>query len=630
MIFTLLPLFFYFYSDLIERRKHFIPTVAMIVLMTSTHVMLSAMCAIIFCIYGFFAGLKKQTWYLGFVAFVTGFFTAGIVLLPALTGGLASDTSQAAINTMKDWSQSIFTSLSVTNRTDTVCSFGFSVLFMAIFTLIFGKKKCGTIISLIFFLLTSDIFLPLLIQMPLSQALWMSRFMQMCYILILYEFGQVEKDKSYLIFFLAILDVMPSYSYFMVKEDTSISDYLLDEAIELTDNRLGIIDESKMGAYPSYYVLENNIDYIQGWAIQGAATSSNLINLTEAMEGGYYEYGFKNLLELGCDSILIKKDILYHHDEEYFMDSAEYYGYHLVDENENVYLFDSDVNYTFGTNFTYDNLSIGTSSLYVSYLYPSFEQGKSNNLNDYTLEELCQYKNIYLSNFEFSSQEYLEDTLKQLSDAGVKVFIDTTNLPINTLSISEVLGVESRFIDLEESGYINYEGKDYSLDLPYDWYATYLYTEDTDIDLYAYNYGEEKIGYMAKRDNICFIGLNLPYLYIENHQEDLKAFLDTLFDADGKVVYETVPINIEYESKAITVTSDEKVHTSIAYQDNFSSDKELTNDNNLLTVDAGTTRINIFYKDFYEGLILSLIGIAVTIILERTLIRCKKEESTSL
>ena len=54
MIYSLLPLFFYFYTNLLEHKKHFVVTSLMMALLVSTHFMLAAMCAIIFTIYGFF------------------------------------------------------------------------------------------------------------------------------------------------------------------------------------------------------------------------------------------------------------------------------------------------------------------------------------------------------------------------------------------------------------------------------------------------------------------------------------------------------------------------------------------------------------------------------------------------
>ena len=617
-IFALLPFFFYFFSNLLERKKHFIPTVLMIVLLTCSHFMLAAMCAIIFCIYAIFS--SRKNWYYGILSFICGFLVSGLILYPGLKGGLVSDTNSASIETMKDWSQSLFTSLSVTNRYETICTFGISVLIISIFILKYGKNKVGTMIGLIFFTLTSSIFTPLLMQLPLSQVWWMARFIQMCYVLIFYELGKIIINKKYLIiiFILLILDIIPSYKYFTKVDEFNVNTYLLEDAIEVTNNRLGVVDESTIGPYISYYVLEKNIPYLQGWAIQGATTKDNIISLTESMKLGFYNYSFKNLLELGCDSIIVKKSILFNFDKNEFINSASYYGYELLKENNEVYLFDNkQINETFGVNFTYNNLSIGNSSVYISYLYPSFEQGFSDNIFDYQLEDLLKYKKIYLSNFQFNRTKELEELLLTLSNNGVQIYVDTTHLPINALSISNLFDIESKFIDLREIKNISFNENKYMFDVPYSWYTTYLTTSNPNVNLHTYKYGEIEIGYLADYENIHLIGFNLPYLYIESPQDDLHLLLNDIFDTtrqDYLVDYEIVNINIKYDSNSILIESPIEINTTLAYQDNFKSNELLKENNNLLIVQEGITNINIIYKHFVEGIIITILGLILTII----------------
>lgn len=85
-----------------------------------------------------------------------------------------------------------------------------------------------------------------------------------------------------------------------------IRETLLDEAADLTSNRMGLVDESTLKSYVSYFVLEKNVDYVQGWDIQGATTNVRIVHMTEAARYGYYDYTFQELLELGCDSALLK------------------------------------------------------------------------------------------------------------------------------------------------------------------------------------------------------------------------------------------------------------------------------------------------------------------------------------
>lgn len=216
----------------------------MVFLFVATHIMLTAMCAIIFSLYSIFAGAKKGTWYLGPLAFVLGILTSGIVLLPALLGDVVTGSSSSTANRMSDWSQNLLLSLSVTTRQqgETSCTFGLAMFAIAIVIIIFGKRKAGAIIGLIFFVLSADAFLPLVSHMPLPQAWWMLRYVQMCYVLICYEWGFLEFKKKGLIWLTLVavlLDTAPSYFYFTQIEEPVSGENLLDEAADLTSNRMG-------------------------------------------------------------------------------------------------------------------------------------------------------------------------------------------------------------------------------------------------------------------------------------------------------------------------------------------------------------------------------------------------------
>lgn len=620
MITSMLPLFFYFYTNLIEHKKNFIITSLMVAVITSTHFMLAAMCAIIFVIYGFFRGIPKKTQFYGLGAFVAGLLIAGLLLIPGLSGGIVSDSSSAAVDTIEDWSQPLIQSVNPFNRMSTAicCSFGLSILLLTIYGIYIavrtGQEKCGLVIGLVFFILTDSVFTGIFKQLPLSQVFWMTRFVQMAYVLILYDFGRLDISLTgdVIIAGLVVLDIIPSIMFFnpYLSDDTNLKrDLLLDEASQLTDNRLGLIDESLFGSYPSYYVLENNVPYIEGWAIQGASTGENIINVTEAVQKGYYDYAFDNIIRLGADTVLIRRQFV--KDEAALMVSAQRYGYSLVDSNENVYLFDlTDVTGNFGVVSTYRNLAIGSSSIYISYMYPGFKQGNSNNLSDYSFEELSQYKKIYLSNFTYDNEEETYDLIKKLSDAGVEIYIDSTHLPINVLSISEFMGVESRFISIYNLNSIRYKDMTVELNLPYEWYTTYL-VPDEEYEVCTYDYGQQTLNYLARKDNITFIGFNLIYLYYEEENKELLSCIDDIMNIsnEDRITQERiVPVEVTYGNNTITVNAPEKVNTTLAFQDNFRSDSSIYEDNNLLVVDEGVTNIKIYYKYLIIGLICSAAG----------------------
>lgn len=619
MIYAMLPLFFYFYTNLLEQKKHFLVTAAFVAVITATHFMLAAMCAIIFVIYGFFKGMKNHTQFYGFFAFVSGIVMAGILLLPGLSGGLVSDSSSATVNTIEDWSQSLYLSLSPFNRMGTNCSFGIGALLMGVLGFwVAGKEKkerSGILVGLVFFALSDSVFTTVFKQLPLSQVFWMTRFAQMCYMLILYDFGRLEwaPYKKYAVVCIAVLDILPSLPFFTLTGDINAQEetYLLKQASALTENRMGLVDESTFGSYPAYYALKSQTPYTEGWAIQGAATSENIISMTESLQRGYYGYAFHQLLQLGSDTAVIKKAFVEDADE--LMQVAGDYGYVLVGESNEAYLFDLEgVNGNFGVKSSFNSLAIGDSSVYLSYLYPGFRRGDSDYLTDYTLEELMQYEKIYLSNFKYDDLSEAEQIIKKLSDNGVKVYIDCTHMPINVLSISEFLGVESRFVSLVDLDTLWYGERRVDVNLPYEWYATYLVpTDDMEMEEYTYQYGTQSLDYLIRKGNITFVGFNLVYMYFEKPNGDLLAMLDEVFEiqeADRRVQEKIVPIRVQYDRNQIVIETPERVNTTLAFQDNFQSDRPIAGENHMLVVEQGTTTIRLIYKHFLAGIMCSLLG----------------------
>ena len=621
MIYALLPLFMYFYTNLLEKKKHFVVTALFAMLLTMTHFMLAAMCAVIFVVYGFFKGMKNHTQLYGFFAFVTGILMAGILLLPGLSGGLVSDSSSAAVDTIEDWSQPLYLSLSPFNRMDTgvVCSFGIGVLIMGVAGFWVARKsraeKSGILVGLLFFILSDSVFTAVFKQLPLSQVFWMARFAQMCYVLILYDVGRLDWEpyKKYAVVGIAVLDILPSLPFFTLTNDLRYQEeaYLLEQGAALTDNRMGLVDESLFGSYPAYYALKAGVPYTEGWAIQGASTSENIISMTESLQHDYYGYAFHQLLQLGSDTAIIKKSFV--RDADNLMQTAAEYGYVLAEENEEAWLFDLEgTEGNFGVKSSFNSLAIGDSSIYLSYMFPGFQQGDSDCLTDYSMEELMQYEKIYLSNFKFDEITHAEEIIQNLSDAGVKVFIDCTHMPINVLAISEFLGVESRFLSIGTFDTLWYGDRAVNVSMPYEWYSTYLVpTDNSEITEYTYQYGTQTLDYLIQKDNITFVGFNLVYLYFENPDENLLAMLEDIFeinDADRHVQEEIVPIHLQYAGNRIMIDTEERVNTTLAFQDNFKSNRPIAEEDHLLVVESGSTTIQIIYKHLIPGILCSLLG----------------------
>ena len=76
-----------------------------------------------------------------------------------------------------------------------------------------------------------------------------------------------------------------------------------------------------------------------------------------------------------------------------------------------------------------------------------------------------------------------------------------------------------------------------------------------------------------------------------------------------------IETQMRYKKDEIIINSYyDNVNTNIAFQDNFRSLKNIKTDNNLIIVDKGTTKLRIVYSYFKTGLIVTVIGIILEIV----------------
>ena len=95
-------------------------------------------------------------------------------------------------------------------------------------------------------------------------------------------------------------------------------------------------------------------------------------------------------------------------------------GYKLVEENYYSYVFHKNTPNVFGVATKYSGLAIGKSATEIILEFPSFKKGDSLVLDDYTFDELKDYKRIYLSGFEYKDKNKAEKLVEKLTENGVK------------------------------------------------------------------------------------------------------------------------------------------------------------------------------------------------------------------
>ena len=134
-------------------------------------------------------------------------------------------------------------------------------------------------------------------------------------------------------------------------------------------------------------------------------------------------------------------------------EAANAVGYKLVDYNGDYRLYHLDVNGNWGTISTYEAIGIGSGASGISLRFPAVEETDSYNLDDYTFEQLSQYKEIFLDGFTYNDKEAAEELIIRLSEAGVKIIISADSIPQDKRTHTQTfLGVTCNAVKFE-NGY---------------------------------------------------------------------------------------------------------------------------------------------------------------------------------
>ena len=151
--------------------------------------------------------------------------------------------------------------------------------------------------------------------------------------------------------------------------------------------------------------------------------------------------------------------------------------------------------------------------------FPAVETADSPNLNDYTYEELAEYKEVFLNGFTYDDKETAEDIVLRLSRAGVKVIIYADGIPQDKRTHSQnFLGVTCSSITFH-NGYPDMDtriGTIYPDMFPQGhttWNTVYLDGLDTVWGTFYDNGLNLDFYGTVKNDNIIMTGLNLTYFY---------------------------------------------------------------------------------------------------------------------
>ena len=402
---------------------------------------------------------------------------------------------------------------------------------------------------------------------------------------------------------------------------------LLYQAKEITEQRMTVFDMSGYGAFAPYYAAGTGrrVLYMFGAGWEGARTAENIVMLNTAVETGRYPYVFDRCLEMGTDTLVFVINNLQnkHNDLEDLKAAGAKSGYEVVAENQTSILMHKETPQCYGTITTYPYLAIGNAAKEIALLFPEFEEGHSDNLSDYTLEELSGYKAVYLNAFTYDDKEQAEEMLEALADRGVKIFIDMNKAPVDrSTNLQELLGVSVQNITYYNCfPVIEYEGEEYKTsgfpEIYREWKSNYLIGLQKVTGKGDINNRELAFSGTNGNDNIVFLGYNFIYYTQLTGDETARRLVSDVFGVSEGATpeREIVPLRVEFDTNRITIESEQNgVNTSLAdIADIFRADRPYETQNHMITVSEGKTVINMHYPYARQGLLVSLIGVLILI-----------------
>lgn len=637
---TLLPRLFYdagLFLRLRNRGRGLLLALEMC-LLTLTHPGFAGMTALALLLWAFLPGrLRPREG--------GGMALAGLLLSGALLAGLWLGPYLASGILRLEWweemgsgFQSLFQTLDPgrlwSDSAAATCGTGLTVVLCFIALLGGGRERRGAVTALLLLLCTSTTFCALVQLFPQSQhlrMLWVFPSMAALGFFALLHWAGLRRGFSVLLCLLLLLDALPLLSLMTgsgqeslsveARMDQVMSAALLDRAQELTAQRLAILDEGELGSQGIFLATAYSrpVPITGGDKRAYATTRLRQDRISRALSSRNYSYLFDRCLELGCDTVLLRRAEVPQEDwlSGDLNRAAERLGYELAETTGSYALYHMEAAPGWGLVSRYSAIGIGESAYRLSLCFPSMEETQDPCLDHYSLEELSGYQLVYLSGVTYEDKAAAERMIRLLAQRGTRVVIDAETLPEDRSSRDQsFLGVRCNNITFS-NGYpeLEVEGELLQTDLfpreQVNWQSVYL-EGLTHVIGKAWDNGLElPFCGTAESENILFLGLGLErYLYLTQDRAVRELFTHVTGLSHATLPSRRlVPLSVEYDGPALTVTvGEDGVNTTLSFHDAFTSEQALENRNQLLTVNAGTTRITLRYPHLALSLLLTLAG----------------------
>lgn len=641
---SLIPfVFFFYYKALKENKiKDYLALAFLMSTITLAHAMLAAMTGISLFILAAVDSVINKRIFTNIVVLTyafLGIMLSSFWLYPALKGGIMAIDKGANSEVMRSLSYPLTISLNPFLRFSDIETYYFGLAFaiVAVFGLLMSTKneRPSFIASLIILIGTTKAVLPILEKLPMNQLLWMRRFTAISMAMII--MGIIiwkSLRKSVLVMLISILVIDSACSFYTLGFNRQFPLDIaktMDDASKIASQRVGVLDNSTYGSFPSYYIGYNSVqgvrDQVYGWAWQGATTSNNIVMLNTALENGYYGLMFDRSLELGADTLVVKKSLII--DFNKLQNDAEAVGYKKYKEDSGNIIYKYPVMSRFGTTVNYEGIAIGSYASNIAYIFPKFQIGDKEFLDDYSFDELKSKKAIFLSGFKYKDKKTAENLVLKLSRSGIKVVIDTAGLE------ESFLGVNGEPITLKNNyGEIYYKKeslKTKNFPEEYSEWKTYFLKGIENSESYEV-LNSRLFNYVGKKDNdnLTFMGLNIPYYsFLTKDGGTVKILEDALnLKADELPKREVHKIDVKRENNVLSIVSDiPNVIVPIAALDSFvklNGSYEVLD--NLIYLKTPKLEIKIIYPYLNTGITLSIVFLVLIAALS-TLIKVDRDRN---
>lgn len=571
------------------------------------------------------------------------YMMAGVFLVPYLRGSIAAEGEEFAAA----FFQNLLITLNPLYRINTTYEayyFGISLFVVAVLGALASNRDSapGFITAIILVVLTATAAYPIINIIPGSEILLMLRYMSIALCLVFVGVLFWTKLRKWVLVVFAILiaaDSVPGLYWIFGNEnyvsptsryDQMVHETFIDEAKEICAQRIALFDLSSLGAEGAYlisgYGEQEMAVFGTGWRY--SATSDNTKRLNSAMSDEYFDYLFDRCIEMGADTVIIQKDQATYGERTLVkLDrAAERLGYDILFENGGYMLYHlAGIEGTFGTKAVYDAIGIGYSAHSLSLAFPNIKETGDQYLDHYSYEYLSQFKTVYLSGFFYEDRYAAEDLVRKLSENGVRVVILADGMPEDRERRTKTfMGVTCNVVQFENGYPILYTRDFGEMDCDlfprgYSKWVTYYLNgltnvggtiSDNNVELAFFGTGEN--------ENICYIGLNIPFYYYLTQDINAEKLMQWVMGMDPAILprREIYPVNIEYGNNKIVIDSNvDYLNTALAYHDSFRSQQDIYVDNNMLIVRKGRTEINVVYPYLTEGLAVSALGLVLLIML---------------